>query len=132
MSIHLTQYDIECLEQATKLISADLSIHYSIEDIAKKVAMGKTKFKASFRLHYGVSVYHYLRQLRMQLAMDLLNHTEKTIKQIARLTGFHHHSNFITAFNNYHGITPGQVRKNKLINKMADCKLFAALSIIFM
>lgn len=115
MTLHLSRYDIECLEKAKALIEIDLSRHYSIADLARHIAMGKTKFKEAFLQQYGTSVYTYLQQERMKLALELLTYSDKTIKQIARLTGYRHHSNFTTAFGNFYQITPGQARKNKAL-----------------
>lgn len=115
MTLNLSRYDVECLAKAKQLIEADLRRHYSIAELATHVAMGKTKFKEAFLQHYGASVYTYLQQQRMKLALELLSDTEKTMKQIARLTGYRHHSNFSTAFRNFYNMSPGKARKNNQV-----------------
>jgi AraC family transcriptional regulator, transcriptional activator of the genes for pyochelin and ferripyochelin receptors len=113
MILNLSPYDIECLEKAKQLIEADLSQHISIADLAQKVALGTTKLKNGFAQQYGTPIYSYLRTIRMLKAVELLTDSNKTVKEIARLTGFKHKNNFTSAFNRYHGFTPGMLRKGQ-------------------
>ena len=84
--------------------------HYTIGDIARAVGMGATKLKASFTFYYGSGMYAYLRERRMQQAKMMLEDKNKTIKVIARATGFKHTSNFTTAYRKWFGVTPGRSR----------------------
>jgi AraC-like DNA-binding protein len=43
-------------------------------------------------------------------AAELLVETNKTIKEIARATGYKYRSNFISAFTGYHGLPPSKYR----------------------
>jgi len=107
----LTDYDIECLEKARALIEKNSSLHHSIDSIAQQVGMSATRLKAGFKQHYGSGLYTYLRQQRMQLALELLADRNKTIKAIAKTTGFRHTSNFTHAFKKAFGVTPGEKRR---------------------
>lgn len=117
MILNLSAYDIECLEKARLLIESDLSQHISIVDLAQKVALGTTKLKNGFAQQYGTPIYSYLRTKRMLRAVELLTDTNKTVKEIARLTGFRHKNNFTSAFKRYHGYTPRSLRKGAVQNK---------------
>lgn len=107
----MTTYDIECIENAKKIIDADISRHFTIFDIAQQVTLGSTKLKEAFKQHYGKGLYTYLKEARMKKAMELITATQKPFKEIARDVGFKHYNNFITAFTKYHGCSPGQIRK---------------------
>jgi AraC-like DNA-binding protein len=107
----LSEHDIECIEQAKALIDADLSVHYSIAHIASVSGIGATKLKKGFKEAYGSSIYAYLRIQRMKKAADLLENTSKTVKQVAKASGFHYTSNFRSAFFNYHKISPSAYRR---------------------
>ena len=109
--------DIDGVQQAKRIIDADISRHFTIEDIARQVALGKTKLKYGFRLLYGKGLYTYLREARMQKAMELVMETHKTFKAIAKACGFKHYNNFIAAFTKFHGTTPGNARKTRRIIK---------------
>jgi AraC-like DNA-binding protein len=107
----LSEYDIECIEKAKTLIDADLSVHYSITHIASVTGIGSTKLKKGFKETYGSSLYAYLREQRMKKAAELLENTHKTIKQVAKATGFHYTSNFANSFTVHHKLTPAAYRR---------------------
>lgn len=107
----MTTYDIECIENAKKIIDADISRHFTISDIAQQVTLGSTKLKESFKQHYGKGLYTYLKEARMKKAMELSIATQRPFKEISRDVGFKHYNNFITAFTKYHGYSPGKARK---------------------
>ncbi|HEU5053447.1 MAG TPA: hypothetical protein VFT78_10050, partial [Hanamia sp.] len=60
-----TDYDIECIKKAKSIIDADTSVHYSIETLAEKVSLGKTKLKMGFRLKFKMGLFAYLKEQRM-------------------------------------------------------------------
>ena len=63
----LTDYDIECLEQARAILDNHKTVHQRIGDIAHTVGMGATRLKAGFKQYYGSGLYAYHREQRMQL-----------------------------------------------------------------
>jgi AraC-like DNA-binding protein len=107
-------YDIECIEKAKKMIDTDIRRHLSICSVAESVGMGATKLKTGFKQMYGLGLFAYLQQQRMDKAATLLTDTDKTIKEISKIAGFRYRSNFITAFTAYHGMPPGRYRKKHL------------------
>ena len=108
------EYDIECIEKAKKLIDADISSHTTIATLAIKSGIGETKLKVGFKKYYGASPFAYLRKKRMEKAAELLLESQKSMKQIAKVTGFRHTNNFITAFNTYYHVTPHRYRQLNL------------------
>ena len=112
--MHLSAYDLECIEKAKKMIDRDISRHFSIFSVAESVGMGATKLKTGFKQMYGCGLFAYLQQQRMERAAALLENTDKSIKEISKIAGFRYRSNFITAFTAYHGMPPGRYRKMHL------------------
>lgn len=115
--MEFTDYDIECIKKAKSVIDRDISMHYSIEFIAVQSGIGKTKLKTGFKHCYGLGLFTYLRKQRMIRAAELIAEARKTNKEIARLTGFKHPSNFISAFAAYHGLTPSKYRDYFFLNE---------------
>lgn len=111
--MELSAYDIECLQRAKALIDQDRSIHHRTADIAHAAGMGATRLKAGFKQYYGMALYSYLREQRMQLALHLLENTDKTIKAIAKETGFLFVTNFSAAFKKRFGSSAGKYRRVK-------------------
>jgi len=114
--VQFTDYDIECIKNAKQIIDAHLERHYRIEFLAYKVNIGRTKLKSGFQRYYCLGLFSYLRKQRMIKAAELIVETDKTIKQIATLTGFKYASNFSKAFVTFHGLTPGKYREYFLNN----------------
>jgi len=111
--VPFSEYDIECLEKAKGLIDANISMHFTIAYLAEQAGMGETKLKLLFKQYFGNAVFTYLRNKRMIIAGELIG-GKKTIKEIARITGFKHVTNFSTAFTTYYGMAPGKYRKQLL------------------
>lgn len=109
--MRFSQHDINCIGQARSLIEADISRHYTIEYISEKTGIGKTKLKKGFMYLYGYGLFTYLRRVRMVKATELLANTDKSIKEIAGLTGFLHPGNFTQAFTKEHNISPAKYRQ---------------------
>jgi AraC family transcriptional activator of pyochelin receptor len=110
--VEFTEYDINCIQKAKSIIDSDLRSHYSIDLIAMKVNLGKTKLKIGFKLYYTIGLYAYLKKQRMIKAGELIVNTNNTIKQISSDTGFKHPTNFIKAFVSFYGLTPRRYRQS--------------------
>ena len=109
--MHLTSYDIECLEKARALVDADISRHYTISEITRYAGISATKLKAGFKQLFGTGLYHYQKELRLSKAKYLLENSDKTLKEISYSLGYKHTCNFITAFKQRFGKPPGKWQK---------------------
>ena len=107
----LTQYDIECLYEAREMIAADISRHYTIEQIAKHVGLSATKLKKGFKELFKTTLFEYLETERMEKAKQLMRSTDKSLKQISRLAGFRYINNFNRTFKRKFGVSPHEWRK---------------------
>lgn len=78
---------------------------YRLEQLAQRAAMSSSGLRAKFRATYGVSVFDYLRQCRLELGR---RHLEQgySVQQAAHGCGYRHASNFATAFRRYFGLSP--------------------------
>lgn len=110
-SMRLTQNDIECLYGAQEMISADLSRHYTIEQIAGRVGLSATKLKKGFKELFKMTLFEYLETERMEKAKVLMRSTDKSIKQICGLVGFKYVNNFRRAFKRKFGLSPHEWQK---------------------
>ena len=106
-----TRYDIECLNKAKELIHKDPAKHYTIPEIARHVALSPTKLKSGFKKLFGMGLYKYLQQQRMEKGKYLLENSEKTLKDISRSLGYKYSNNFSTSFKKQFGMPPEAWRK---------------------
>jgi len=107
----LNEFDKEIARGIKNIIDAQPGIHYTIPYLAEKAAMSESRLKRLFKIVFNTTLHAYLSQQRMQYAKELLKQNQKTIRQIARLTGFKTSSNFTRAFKKYTGLPPAKYRK---------------------
>ena len=107
----ISQAETAAVLEAKDIILKDLKQHFTIHEISQKVQLSRSKLKEGFKKQFGMGLFEYLLQARMQQARDLLIETDKPIKEISSLTGYEHLTGFITAFRSYFGYTPGSLRR---------------------
>ncbi len=81
----------------------------SIKELAKGVAISESKLKKDFKLMYGVPIYEYYQQHRMQAAYDKLLTGKFSVKEVAMELGYANLSNFTIAFKKAFGVLPSQL-----------------------
>ena len=108
---YLNQHQAECAKRVAALMTEDLTIHRTIEQLAQEVGLSPTALKTCFRGVYGSSVYAYLRNYRLQTAQKLLAETKTPVAEIARQVGYENPNKFSSAFRQETGLTPTAYRK---------------------
>lgn len=108
----LKEYDLECVLSAKAILSQEPSRSVTIEGLAIEVGLNRTKLQYGFKQLFGVSIYDFQLQKRMEKAKSLLLKTQKSIKEIARLTGYKSTSSFSQAFKKETGVSPVSWRNN--------------------
>jgi AraC-like DNA-binding protein len=103
--------DKEIAEKARTIIVSDLSQYDSIPALAKKAGTNAFKLKKVFKKYYGMTVFAFSRQERMEKAKELLRETNYTLQTIGELVGYSEGNNFQTAFKAVAGKTPGEWRR---------------------
>ena len=88
--------------------------HVVLETIlADELHISPTHLSRLFRQYTGFSPYDYVIAVRISKAKEYLLTTDKSITDIAYLTGFNSQANFIYCFKNHEGMSPGKFRKLK-------------------
>jgi len=64
-----------------------------------------------FRERAGMSLIEFIRQARLEKAMELLSSSNLRLKEIAFLLGFQSHASFTTAFGRESGMSPAEFRR---------------------
>lgn len=81
------------------------------QQIAGRLNMSYSGFRRIFREYTGFAPMHYIQELKIRKAKELLTNTELPVKEIAFRTGFDNHEYFFTAFRRNSGMTPTQYRR---------------------
>ena len=103
--------DKEIAEKARATILSDLSIYDSVPALAEKSGTNPFTLKKVFKKYYGISVFEFSRQQRIDKAKELLLQTNYTLQTIADLVGYTEGNNFQVAFKTVVGCTPGEWRR---------------------
>lgn len=83
----------------------------TIDRLAAMCSMKESYFQRLFKEKFGLSPKHYIIQLRINHACDLLGFERYSVTQIAELCNFSDVYFFSRQFKEYMGITPTQFRK---------------------
>ena len=104
-----TDEELKAICKAEELITLDITKHYPIPDLSKKVLLNEFRLKLLFKKTFGTGPYEYLVIKRMEKGRELL---EKglSIKEVAGQVGYRP-SDFTTAFRNYFGFPPSHIKK---------------------
>lgn len=90
----------------------------SLHELALRVGTNECTLKTEFKKYFKQTAFSFLFDYRMRLASSYLLDTDKSIAEIAELTGYEHPSHFCIAFKRKFGVTALAFRKiSKTKNK---------------
>jgi AraC-like DNA-binding protein len=92
-------------------LAASLSRPFVLERFCEQEGGSERALRQQFRQQTGMTINHYLRQLRICHAQYLLQHTERLIGDIAMQCGFEDSNYFSVVFSREIGMSPGQWRQ---------------------
>ena len=96
--------------RALALIHHKLSAPWSVEALAKEVALSRSAFVDRFTTLVGMPPIRYLTVWRLQTAKLDLRETKKTIAQLAHSVGYESEEAFSRAFKREFGLPPARWR----------------------
>nr|WP_290122895.1 helix-turn-helix transcriptional regulator [Thermoclostridium stercorarium] len=85
----------------------------SLDEVAEHINISPAYLSKLFKENTGVNFVTYVKELKFELAMDLLLNSDLTIQQIAHEVGFNTPAYFIQQFKARYGYTPNSFRKQK-------------------
>ncbi len=94
---------------------AFLESHYSesldLETIAREACLSPRHFRRLFNESYGTSPMQYLQRVRLRAACALLEHSERSITDLALACGFSDGNLFSRQFSRSMGLSPSEWRR---------------------
>lgn len=94
-----------------ELLRENLRKNISLEELETYFGVSKFHLSRSFQQVEGISLTAYIKQIRVELAQQLLTHKSWSIARIAQECGFHDASHLNRYFKALTGITPSQFRE---------------------
>lgn len=113
-SIYLSNNDLKTLAEVKNTLEIEFVNPPTIKELSKGYLINQQKLTVGFKETYNMTIYNYIKRLRMDKAVELLQNAELLIVEIARLVGYHGDGHFQKNFKEAYGITPSQMRKEIL------------------
>jgi signal transduction histidine kinase/DNA-binding response OmpR family regulator len=108
----LTSPDDEFLRRAIRLVEENISNpKLNVEMLVKELAVSRSQLFRKLKALTNSSVSHFIRNLRLKKAAQLLQSTSYTITEVLYLSGFNSPSYFSTSFKEVYGCLPREYQK---------------------
>ncbi|MCA9140823.1 MAG: substrate-binding domain-containing protein [Planctomycetales bacterium] len=101
--------DIEFVN-AYRFIRENACRGVAVDDVIDAVPMSRRTLERRMRNYLGQSPAEVIAGIRLSRIKELLETTSRPLKQIARLTGFHHDEHMAKFFKKHVGTPPGRYR----------------------
>ncbi len=103
------------INEAAYILTADLNNPPSVRELSLKVGLNPNILRAGFKKVFDNTVYGYLFDYKMQLAMQFLQDTSLPVVEVAFKCGYDYVSHFCTAFKRKYGMSPNKMRGRKSV-----------------
>lgn len=104
--------DRDLLERIACYLEHNLHLSHSLRELSETFSVSETKLKRGFKSTYQTTVFGFLREKRMQHALEQLTTTDETVLEIAYAVGYSNPSQFTKAFRDFHGKNPSDFRRS--------------------
>jgi len=101
------------IKKALNFLEDNFSEQLNIDDISEHAGLSKSHLSRKFKSFIGLSPLSYLNKYRIEKSIYLLQHTSKSIKEIATEVGILDPNYFCKVFRKITGISPNSSRKIK-------------------
>lgn len=103
-------YVIECLGNAVRIIQNEYDSQLISDDMARRVHLSRSYFCQCFKKIMKMSFNHYVRNVRIDKAKDLLVNSNCSIQKIGERTGYADEKYFSRIFRSSTGMLPSTYR----------------------
>jgi transcriptional regulator GlxA family with amidase domain len=97
-----------------KHLQARLADPITVPELARRVNLSASRFRALFMAQTGVAPAQYLQRLRLRRGRLLLERTFLSVKEVMALVGYNDPSHFARDFRREFGLAPSEVRSPSL------------------
>ncbi|MBG9775395.1 helix-turn-helix transcriptional regulator [Brevibacillus laterosporus] len=113
-STSLKKDDIDRIYLARDILVKMLGQPPSLLALSRLIQLNDYKLKIGFKEVFGMTVFEFVRQQRMEKARILLENNSISVSQASSLVGYHNFSHFASLFRKTYGVNPSQYGKNAL------------------
>lgn len=103
-----SQEDLERLEHARKILQQEYTDPPTILALSKRIGLNDYQLKRGFKEVYDLTIFGYVRELRMEKARTLLETGHLNVTEVALATGYSCLGHFAAAFKKRFGVLPSR------------------------
>lgn len=126
------------LSQATSIIVENASNEqFGVSELAEEMNMSRSNLLRKIKAATDLSASVFIRQVRLEIGMDLLKEGVHTVSEVSYQVGFGSASYFIKCFREQYGFPPGEVGKQEqkleipnVAQKNSDRKIFKPVVLV--
>ena len=106
--------DHDFLRKITAIIETHIEDEgFGVSELAGKIGMSRSNLLRKVNKLTGQSVSQFIRQVRLEKAMEYLREDSYNVSEIAFMVGFSSTSYFIKCFREFYGVPPGEAAKQE-------------------
>jgi AraC-like DNA-binding protein len=109
--VKLQPYELNKLRETWEYLLHNLDNPGTLMDLSHTIGLNDFKLKKGFKQLYGVTIFEFLIQARMEKARQLLQETDMTVHAVAIAVGYKNISSFTVAYKKKFGLLPSEVRR---------------------
>jgi AraC-like DNA-binding protein len=87
---------------------------FGVEELAAAYGISRSQLHRKLKSTTGQSLSSFIREYRLQLALELLKNEDITTSEAAYRVGFGSAAYFSKSFNDYYGFSPSDVIRKKM------------------
>ncbi|HKI88856.1 MAG TPA: helix-turn-helix domain-containing protein, partial [Draconibacterium sp.] len=107
----------EFLSKLKEIIFTNLEKEsFGVKDLAREAGVSSSMLRRRFHRNSEKSLSQFIREVRLQQALELLQKEDLTAAEIAYKVGFGSPAYFSTCFHDYFGFTPGEAKTKSIGN----------------
>ncbi len=108
-NIAFNTLDEEFLKEAIAIIELHLSdSDFSVDKFSREIGMSRSNLYLKLKAITGESATDFIKRIRFNKAIELMQSRRYTIAQVAYMSGFNSPSYFSTAFKHFYGCMPSE------------------------
>ncbi|TXK72777.1 helix-turn-helix domain-containing protein [Paenibacillus sp. N3.4] len=94
------------IEEVLHLLSQHMRQTIRIEDLSQAVGLSPSRLSHLFKTSTGYSIIDTLNRMRIQQAVLLLEHTDRSASEVCYDVGFQNYNHFTNQFRKWYGMNP--------------------------
>lgn len=106
---NLSKTDMKQMTIAREILLSRLDTPPSLLELSRILHINDCKLKRSFKQAFGITVYGFIREQRLEKAFSLLEQGKYNVSEAATAVGYTNASHFSEAFQKKFGITPSSM-----------------------